>query len=72
MTAEIKEIPLTPLAIYGIMGTTMIPLATYNLTNSSKRDEVIKEILLEFATKESVMLAGTLVFTEGFDGFRIL
>lgn len=72
MTAEIKEIPLTPLAIYGLMGTTMIPLATYNLTDSSKRDEVIKEILLEFATKESVMLAGTLVFTEGFDGFRIL
>lgn len=72
MTAELKEIPLTPLAIYGLMGTTMIPLATYNLIDSSKRDEVIKEILLEFATKESVMLAGTLVFTEGFDGFRIL
>lgn len=72
MTAEIKEIPLTPLAIYGLMGTTMIPLATYNLIDSSKRDEVIKEILLEFATKESVMLAGTLVFTEGFDGFRVL
>jgi len=72
MTEVVKEIPLTPLAIYGLMGTTMIPLATYNLTDSSKRDEVIKEILLEFATKESVMLAGTLVFTEGFDGFRIL
>ena len=69
---NLTEIPLTPLAIYGLMGTTMIPLATYNLTDSSKRDEVIKEILLEFATKESVMLAGTLVFTEGFDGFRIL
>lgn len=72
MTAELKEIPLTPLAIYGLMGTTMIPLATYNLIDPSKRGEVIKEILLEFATKESVMLAGTLVFTEGFDGFRIL
>ena len=72
MTAEIKEIPLTPLAIYGLMGATMIPLSIYNLTDASKRDEVIKEILLEFATKESVMLAGTLVFTEGFDGFRIL
>ncbi len=74
MTTEsnLKEIPLTPLGIYGIMGTTMIPLATYNLVDVTKRQDVINEILLEFSTKESVILGGTLVFTEGFDGFRIL
>ena len=72
MVSEIKEIPLTPLAIYGLMGTTMIPLATYNLTDPSKRAEVIHEILTEFAEKDIVILGGTLIYTEGFDGFRIL
>ncbi len=72
MSAELKELPLTTLAIYGIMGTAMIPLATYNLLDNSKRQEVIDEILGEFASKETVILGGTLVYTEGFDGFRIL
>lgn len=72
MTDEIKEIPLEPLGIYGIMGINMIPLATYNLTDPSKRAEVINEILTEFATKDVVILGGTLIFTEGFDGFRVL
>ena len=72
MTAEIKKIPLEALGIYGIMETNMIPLATYNLTDPSKRAEVIHEILTEFATKDIVILGGTLIYTEGFDGFRIL
>lgn len=72
MTAEIKEIPLIPLGIYGIMGTSMIPIATYNLTDPSKRGEVINEILTEFATKDVVILGSTLVYTDGYDGFRIL
>ena len=36
------------------------------------RQEVIDEILGEFASKDVVILGGTLVYTEGFDGFRIL
>lgn len=70
--SEIKEIPLTHLGIYGIMGTSMIPIATYNLTDPSKRDEVVNEILTEFATKDVVILGSTLVYTDGFDGFIIL
>ena len=50
----------------------MVPIATYNLTDPSKRGEVINEILTEFATKDVVILGSTLVYTEGFDGFRIL
>ena len=69
---EIKEIPLTPLGIYGIMGTSMIPIATYNLTDPSMRNEVINEILTELATKDVVILGSTLVYTDGYDGFRIL
>lgn len=69
---NLTEIPLTPLGIYGIMGTAMIPIATYNLTDPSKRDEVINEILTEFATKDVVILGNTLIYTDGYDGFRIL
>ncbi|MEM1945071.1 MAG: hypothetical protein QXX57_04985 [Nitrososphaerota archaeon] len=70
--AEIKEIPLTPLGIYGIMGTSMIHIATYNLTDPNMRNEVINEILTELATKDVVILGSTLVYTDGYDGFRIL
>ncbi len=69
---NLTEIPLTPLGIYGIMGTAMIPLATYNLTDASKREEVILELLTELRTEPTVILGGTLIWTEGFDGFRIL
>ncbi len=68
----IEEIKLEPLNICGIMGTALIPLATLNITDPSTREEVIKEILTELATKESVIMANTTIFTEGFDGFRIL
>lgn len=72
MTVEIKEIPLDPLNICGIMGTALIPLCRYNLLDPSKRGEVITEMLTEFASKEVVIMGNTLVYTEGFDGFRIL
>lgn len=72
MTAEIRELPIVQLAIYGIMGTAMIPLATYGLLDPSKREEVIDTILHELADKDSVFLGATLIKTEGFDGFRIL
>lgn len=72
MSAELKEIKLEPLHIYGIIGTSMIPIATYNLTDPSMRAEVINEILTEFATKDVVILGSTLVYTDGYDGFRIL
>lgn len=72
MTAEIKEIPLEPLNICGIMGTTLIPLCQFNLFDPSKRGEVITEMLTEFASKEIIIIGNTLVYTEGFDGFRIL
>lgn len=38
----------------------------------SKRGEVITEILTELASKEVVIMGNTLIYTEGFDGFRIL
>ncbi len=68
----IEEIKLEPLNICGIMGTALIPLATLNITDPSTRGEVIKEILTELATKPYVIMANTMIFTEGFDGFRIL
>ncbi len=70
--AQIVELPLEPLNICGIMGTALIPLATLNITDPSTRGEVIKEILTELATKPYVIMANTMIFTEGFDGFRIL
>ena len=72
MTAEIKELPLEPLNICGIMGIALIPLCQYNLLDPSKRGEVITEMLTEFASKEVVIMGNTLIYTEGFDGFRIL
>ena len=71
MTAEIREVPIVQLAIYGIMGTTMIPLATYGLLDPSKREEVVNTILTELADNADVFLGATLIKTEGFDGFRI-
>lgn len=68
----IKEIKLEPLAIFGIMGTALIPLCQYNMTNEDERHLVVKEILTELATKEVVIMGNTLIYTEGFDGFRIL
>ena len=70
--AEIKEIPLEPLAICGIMGTALIPLSQYKLTKEEIRHEVIESILTELASKDVVIMGNTLIYTEGFDGFRIL
>lgn len=72
MPAEIKEIPLETLTICGFQGPNLIHLATLQLTDSSARGEVIAEILNELATKPNVIMGSTLVFTEGFDGFRVL
>lgn len=72
MTAEIKELPLKPLNICGIMGTALIPLCQYNMTEDEVRHLVITEMLTEFATKDVVIMGNTLIYTEGFDGFRIL
>lgn len=72
MTAEILEIPLEPLNICGIMGTALIPLGQYHITKDEARHEVIESILTELASKEVVIMGNTLVYTEGFDGFRIL
>ncbi len=72
MTVEIKEIKLEPLNICGIMGTALIPLCQYNLTDPEDRASVIESILTELAAKESVIMGNTLIFTEGFDGFRVL
>lgn len=72
MTAELKELPLQTLNICGIMGTALIPLCQYNMTEEEERHLVVTEILTELATKEVVIMGNTLVYTEGFDGFRIL
>ena len=72
MTAEIKELPLEPLNICGIMGTALIPLCQYNMSKEEERHRVVTEILNELATKEVVIMGNTLVYTEGFDGFRVL
>ncbi len=72
MTAEIVEIKLEPLAICGIMGTALIPLGQYHITKDETRHEVIESILTELASKEAVIMGNTLVYTEGFDGFRVL
>lgn len=72
MTAEIVEIPLEPLNICGIIGTALIPLSQYKLTKDEIRHEVIEVILSELASKEVVIMGNTLIYTEGFDGFRVL
>ena len=72
MTAEIVEIPLEKLNIYGLMGATLIPLTQYSLTSDEDRALVIESILTELASKEVVIMGNTLIYTEGFDGFRIL
>lgn len=72
MNDKLEEIKLEPLAICGIMGTALIPLCQYNMTKDEQRHLVVAEILQELATKEVVIMGNTLVYTEGFDGFRIL
>lgn len=72
MTAEILEIPLEPLNICGIMGTALIPLGQYHITKDETRHEIIKSILTELSSSETVIMGNTLIYTEGFDGFRIL
>jgi hypothetical protein len=69
---SLSEIPLTTLNIYGIMGPNMIPLAMYNLRPDEVRKEVIQEILSSFANDDVVILGGTMVRTEAFDGFKII
>ena len=72
MTAKIKEIPLQHLGIYGLIGTSLVPIATYAIRTEDDRQTVINEILGELATKDIVIMANTLIKTESFDGFRIL
>jgi hypothetical protein len=72
MTAEIVEIPLEKLNICGLMGTALIPLTQYSITADEDRALVIESILTELASKEVVIMGNTLIYTEGFDGFRIL
>lgn len=74
MTEEtnIVEVPLTNLNICGIMGAALIPLCQYNMGEGEVRHLVVTEILTELATKEVVIMGNTLIYTEGFDGFRIL
>lgn len=72
MTAEIVEIPLEPLNICGIMGTALIPLGQYHITKDEVRHQVIESILTELSSNEVVIMGNTLIYTEGFDGFRIL
>lgn len=72
MTAELKEIPLTTLDICGIMGTALIPLCQYNMKEEEVRHLVITEILTELGSKDIVIMGNALIYTEGFDGFRIL
>ena len=71
MTAEIVEIPLEKLNICGLMGATLIPLTQYSITADEDRALVITSILTELASKEVVIMGNTLIYTEGFDGFRI-
>lgn len=72
MTAEIVEIPLEKLNICGLMGVALIPLTQYSITADEDRALVIESILTELASKEVVIMGNTLIYTEGFDGFRIL
>ena len=72
MPDEIKAIPLEPLGIYGLMGTTLIPLAVYNLKPEENRADVIQEILSELVSKDIVIMFNTAIKTEAFDGFRII
>ena len=51
---------------------TLIPLTQYSLTSDEDRALVIESILTELASKEVVIMGNTLIYTEGFDGFRIL
>ena len=72
MTAELKKLPIQQLEVYGIMGSSMIPLATYGLLDPSKRQEVIDTILKELSENANVVLGPSLIKTENFDGFRIM
>ncbi len=72
MSAEIKEIPIEPLTVVGIIGTAMIPITTYGLLDASKRQEVITTILNELANNSVVILGNSLIRTECYDGFKVL
>ena len=72
MTADMKEIPLEPLQIVGFLDTQMVHIATYTLTDASKRQEVVAA-LLDYLTKESICIFGnTAIKTDRYDGFRII
>ena len=72
MTEAIKAISLEPLGIYGFMGTSLIPLAVYNLQPGEDREQVINEILTELISKDIVIMFNTAIKMEAFDGFRII
>jgi hypothetical protein len=72
MTDNLVEIPLYTVTLYGIQGGGMIPLAQFTVTDPSKRAEAIESLLNTLSTEERVIIANTLVFTEGYDAFRII
>lgn len=71
MTAEITEIKLNPLSVYGVIGTAMVPLATFTIIDVTKREETILDLLGKLADSEKLIIGNTLIFTESYDAFRI-
>jgi hypothetical protein len=69
---SVVEVPLIHLGVYGFMDVNLIPLCTYALLPDEDRQSVVNELLLELATKETVIIASTIIKTGGFDGFRII
>lgn len=72
MSAEIKELPMQKLTLYGVLGATMVPLAQVSLLEPDKREKVIEDLLTILASEDKIILYDTLIFTENYDAFRIL
>ncbi len=68
----LQEIKTAPVAVYGIPGTTLIPLTGYQVQTPEERIALIEEILRKLSENETVILNNTLVFTEAYDGFRVI
>ncbi len=70
--SNVVEIPLQPLQIVGIIESTMIHIATYNLVDASKRNEVVQEILTYLSSESVCFFGDTVIKTERYDGFRVI
>lgn len=70
--SNVTEIPLSQIQVIGLQKGNGVVLGSFTVTDPSKREAVITEILENLAGNDVVVIGNTVVFTENYDAFRVV